>query len=198
MAIDLENIKIGYAFTGSFCTFEKSMTSLLQLTHIGCDVTPIFSFNASSINTRFGKAKDFICQSEAITGKKAILTIEDAEPIGPLKLFDIVVVAPCTANTLAKLACGITDTPVTMAVKSHLRNSRPVLICISTNDALSASAKNIGILQNYKHYFFVPYKQDDYINKPFSIVGSFRLIPEAISYALENKQIEPIIKHCET
>lgn len=198
MAINKDNIfdglRVGFCVCGSFCTFEKAFACASQLVQIGCEVTPIMSFNSSSINTRFGKAADNVEWLERICKRKAILTIEDAEPIGPKKMFDIIVVAPCTANTLAKLSLGITDTPVTMACKSHLRNSRPVLIAISTNDALSASAKNIGTLQNYKNYYFVPYSQDDYIKKPNSIVAHFELVPEAISHALDGIQIQPVLK----
>ncbi len=189
----LEGLKIGFCVTGSFCTFEKAFATVSQLVSTKALVTPIMSFNASSIDTRFGKAQEHINKLEDFTGKKVIKTIEDAEPIGPKKLHDILVVAPCTANTLAKLALGITDTPVTMAVKSHIRNSRPVLIAISTNDALAAAAKNIGALQNYKNYYFVPYAQDDYYNKPYSIVARFELIPEAIIKAMNGVQIQPII-----
>ncbi len=193
MVNTLEGLKIGYCITGSFCTFEKAFAALAQLVSTKAEVTPIMSFNAAQLDTRFGKAKDHIERLERTTGKKVIKTIEDAEPIGPKKLYDIIVVAPCTANTLAKLAVGITDTPVTMAVKSHIRNSRPVLIGISTNDALAAAAKNIGALQNYKNYYFVPYTQDDYLNKPNSIVARFELIPEAIVKAMNAIQIQPLI-----
>ncbi len=193
MTNTLEGLKIGYCLTGSFCTFEKAFDTIAQLVSTKAEVTPIMSFNASQLNTRFGNATDHIEKLERITGKKIIKTIEDAEPIGPKKLYDIIVVAPCTANTLAKLAVGITDTPVTMAVKSHIRNSRPVLIGISTNDALAAAAKNIGALQNYRNYYFVPYTQDDYFNKPYSIVARFELIPEAIVKAMNGIQIQPLI-----
>lgn len=194
MAETLEGLRIGYCLTGSFCTFEKSFAALSQLVQTKAEVTPIMSFAAAELNTRFGKAQDHIARLEEITGKRVIKTIEDAEPIGPKKLLDIIIVAPCTANTLAKLALGITDTPVTMAVKSHLRNSRPVLIAVSTNDALGAAAKNIGALQNYKNYYFVPYCQDDYIHKPRSIVARFELIPQAAVNAVNGIQTQPMIK----
>lgn len=189
----LEGLRIGYCITGSFCTFSKSFETLSQLISTKAWVVPIMSFNAASIDTRFGKAADNINYLEYLTNRKVIKTIEDAEPIGPKNLFDIIVVAPCTANTLAKLSVGITDTPVTMAVKSHLRNNKPVLIAVSTNDALGAAAKNIGTLQNYKNYYFVPYTQDDYINKPKSIVARFELIPQAIVDAMNGVQAQPVL-----
>ncbi len=189
----LEGLRIGYCITGSFCTFKKSFETLSQLVSTKAWVVPIMSFNASNLDTRFGKAGDHIAYLENITNRKVIKTIEDAEPIGPKNLFDILVVAPCTANTLAKLSVGITDTPVTMAVKSHIRNSKPVLVAVSTNDALGAAAKNIGMLQNYKNYYFVPYTQDDYVNKPKSVVARFELIPQAIIDAMNGVQSQPIM-----
>ena len=193
MTETLEGLRIGYCITGSYCTFEKTFQSISQLVSTKSWVVPIMSFNAASIDTRFGKAADHINYLEHLTNRKVIKTIEDAEPIGPKNLFDIIVVAPCTANTLAKLAVGITDTPVTMAVKSHLRNNKPVLIAVSTNDALGAAAKNIGALQNYKNYYFVPYTQDDYVNKPKSIVARFELIPQSIVDAMNGIQTQPIL-----
>lgn len=193
MTETLEGLRIGYCITGSFCTFEKSFETLSQLISTKAWVVPIMSFNAAGIDTRFGKAKDNVNYLEYVTNRKVIKTIEDAEPIGPKNLFDIIVVAPCTANTLAKLSVGITDTPVTMAVKSHLRNNKPVLIAVSTNDALGAAAKNIGTLQNYKNYYFVPYTQDDYVNKPKSIVAKFELIPQAIVDAMNGIQTQPML-----
>ncbi len=189
----MENLTFGYALTGSFCTFERTIEQIDYLISEGINVLPIMSFNASSIDTRFGKAAHFIEKIERITGNKVIKTIEDAEPIGPKKMIDLLVILPCTGNTLAKLAQGIYDTPVTLAAKSHLRNQRPVLIGVSTNDALSASAKNIGALLNYKNYYFIPMRQDAPESKPFSIVCDFEKVLEAGLYALEGKQIEPII-----
>lgn len=191
---DLAGKKIGYAICGSFCTFQKSFEQISRLIDLGANVTPIMSFNAFTLNTRFGTAEENNKILEDLCGKKIISTIEDAEPIGPKKMFDILVVAPCTGNTLAKLAVGIIDTPVTMAVKSHIRNARPVVIAVSTNDALSGSAKNIGQLENYKNYYFVPMRQDDFINKPTSVVAAYELLAETIALALDGKQIEPVIK----
>lgn len=189
----MTSAKIGYALTGSFCTFKESFSALEKLTALGYDVTPIASFNAYSLSTRFGTADQNRETLEKICGKRIIHTIEEAEPIGPKKMFDLLVVAPCTSNTLAKLANGVNDTPVTMAVKSHLRNSRPVLIAVSTNDALSAAAKNIGALANYKNYFFAPYRQDDTEKKPASMVADFSALPMAVEAALQNRQLQPVI-----
>ncbi len=188
----MDRITIGFAMCGSFCTFEKAFEAAENLSR-DYDMVPIMSFNASSIISRFGSAKDHIDRLEDICKRKVIMTIEDAEPIGPKKLLSALVVAPCTGNTLAKLALGITDTPVTMAVKSHIRNNRPVLIAPATNDALAGSAKNIGMLQNYRNYYFVPYGQDDSENKPTSLIADFSLIPKALEKALKCEQIQPII-----
>ncbi|MDR0947856.1 MAG: dipicolinate synthase subunit B [Ruminococcus sp.] len=194
----LENIKIGYALTGSFCTFAASKVACEALVEAGASVTPIFSYNAASMNTRFGNAKTHMEQFERICGNPPIATIENAEPIGPKEMFDIVVVAPCTGNTAAKLALGITDTPVTMAVKSHIRNNRPVLIAMSTNDALSAAAKNIGILLNYRNYYFVPLSQNDTAGKPRSCVADFSQMVQSVNDALSGKQSQPLIFFNET
>lgn len=182
-------MNIGYCFTGSFCTFSKSIDALSELVSQGYAVTPIMSENAYSTDTRFGTAVDFQNKIKKITGKDIIHTIAQAEPVGPKKMFDVLVVAPCTGNTIAKLAHGITDTAVTMAVKSHIRNSRPVVIGISTNDALGASAKNIGALHNYKNYYFVPYTMDDCVNKPKSMVCDFTKIPQTVTLACNNIEV---------
>ena len=189
----LKGVKIGFAMCGSFCTFSKAFEQMIKLKAAGAELTPIMSYNASSLDTRFGTAEENIMTAESICGKGVINTIPLAEPVGPKKMFDLLAVAPCTGNTLAKLALGITDTPVTMAVKSHLRNGRPVLIAVSTNDALSASAKNIGALLNTKNIYFVPFKQDDFIKKPTSAVADFSRLPEAALSALSGKQLQPII-----
>ncbi len=185
-------IKVGFAICGSFCTFNKIFTVMNNLVKSNYELLPIMSFSASKTDTRFGTAKDNIKTIEDICGQKAILEIKDVEPLGPQKLVDILVIAPCTGNTLGKLAAGITDTPVTMAAKAHLRNQRPVLIGVSTNDALSTSAKNIGALLNQKNVFFIPMKQDDYKNKPMSVVADFDKTMPAIEEALSNKQLQPI------
>lgn len=151
------------------------------------------SDNSYTLNTKFGKAQDFISQIETITNNKIIHTIQDAEPIGPKKLTDIMIISPCSGNTLAKLAHGITDGPVLMATKSHLRNNNPVVIAISTNDGLSASAENIGKLLNRKNYYFVPFKQDNPITKPRSLVFDAEYITKTLEFALDREQIQPII-----
>lgn len=190
---ELKGIKIGYGMTGSFCTFEKSYAAARLLIEAGAELTPIFSFNAASLDTRFGTAREWIEKMEILCGKSVIKTIEEAEPIGPKRMFDIIAVAPCTGNTLAKLALSIVDTPVTMAVKSHLRNSRPVVIAVSTNDALAGTAKNVGALMNYRNYYFVPLREDDPIKKPTSVVADYMKLPETIISALKGTQIQPLI-----
>ena len=188
-----KDLKIGFALTGSFCTFSKTIPVIKELVKEGAEVLPIMSYNAYELDTKFGKAKDFISQIEEITGKEIIHTIQGAEPIGPKHLTDIMIIAPATGNTIAKLANGITDTPVAMAAKSHLRNENPIIIAISTNDALSGSAKNIGTLLNRKHYYFVPFRQDNPITKPRSLVFDETYIIKTIEAALNNEQIEPIL-----
>lgn len=183
-------MNIGYCLTGSFCTFSKAITTISNLVDRGDNVVPIMSQIAYSTDTRFGKAEEINDNIKSITKNEIIHTIPQAEPIGPKNMFDVLVVAPCTGNTLAKLANGITDTTVTMAVKSHLRNSKPVVIGVSTNDALGASAKNIGMLMNYKNFYFVPMSMDDPQKKPKSIVCSFDIIPKAIDLAYQGKSFE--------
>lgn len=189
----LSGLRVGFAVCGSFCTFEKAFKALEALAELGCEITPIMSFNAYSLDTRFGTSQKNAARMFEITGKTVLHDIPSTEPVGPKKLFDVLVVAPCTGNTLAKLAVGITDTPVCMAVKSHLRNQKPVVIAVSTNDALSGSAKNIGTLRNYKNYYFVPLSQDDCLAKPFSLVADFGKIPETVLEALDGKQIQPAL-----
>ncbi len=189
----MEKIKLGFALCGSFCTFSKAIAQVRYLVDMGYDVTPIMSFHSYTLDTRFGKAADFIRELESITGHSVLHTIEDTEPVGPKKLFDLLIVAPCTGNTLAKLALGIVDTPVTMAVKSHLRNGKPVVIAVSTNDALSNSAKNIGALMNRKYYYFVPMAQDNHEKKPTSVVADFEKIHETVMAALGGKQLQPVL-----
>ncbi len=183
--------KLGFAITGSFCTIRQNL-DLMRTLSADYDILPIFSYHAASLDTRFGKAADFVKEAEEIAGKKAICTIPEAEPIGPKHLTDLMLVSPCTGNTLAKLALSITDTPVTMAVKSHLRGKNPVVIAVSTNDAIAGSAKNIGMLTNLKHYFFVPLRQDDYEKKPASLVADFSRVNETLSAASRHMQVEPL------
>ena len=185
-------MNIGFALCGSFCTFSKVFPMMEAITEMH-KVFPIFSTASATTDTRFGKAEAFTTLAERICNRQVIQTIRDAEPIGPKKLLDALIIAPCTGNTLAKLAHGIADGPVTMAAKSHLRNSRPVIITVSTNDALGAAAENIGKLLARKNYFFVPFRQDDAESKPTSMVADFSLIPDTLTAALEGKQLQPII-----
>jgi len=189
----LKNKKIGVAFTGSFCTYEDALSKLETLVGCGADVYPIFSSASQSINTRFGKCKDFIKQAETICGRNIITSIEGAEPIGPKAYLDILVIFPCTGNTIAKLANGITDGPVLMAAKAQLRNEKPLVLSISTNDALSMNLKNIGLLMNTKHIYFVPFGQDDPDKKPNSMIAHTNKLNETLEAALEEKQVQPII-----
>ncbi len=189
----MNGIKVGFAMCGSFCTFSAVIEEMKKLVSLGYDVFPIMSPISRNADTRFGKAEDFARQVEELTGKKIISTIMEAEPIGPQKLIDVMLVAPCTGNTLGKIANGITDTSVTMAVKAHLRNLKPVVIAVSTNDALSASAKNIGVLLNTKNVFFVPMGQDSPEKKATSLVADFSLIDKTIEMALIGEQLQPIL-----
>lgn len=191
--MSLKNVKIGFALTGSFCTFSKTIEQMENLVKLGAEVIPIMSYNSYNLDTKFGKASEHIDRIEQITNKKIINTIQEAEPIGPKKMTDIMLIAPCSGNTIAKLANGITDTPVTMAAKSHLRNKRPLVVAISTNDALSGSAENIGKLLNRKNYYFVPFRQDNPITKPTSLVFDPNSIVETIKSALNKEQIQPVI-----
>lgn len=186
-------ITVGFAICGSFCTFKSVFKEIENLVKTGYDVIPIMSENAYSFDTRFGEALFWQNEFKRITGKEIINTIKDAEPIGPKKLLDILVIAPCTGNTLAKLSAGIADTSVTLATKAHLRNARPLVIAVSTNDALSNAGKNIGNLLNMKNTYFVPFRQDSFKNKPCSCVADFTLLPKAIENALNGIQLQPIL-----
>jgi dipicolinate synthase subunit B len=188
----MKDITLGYAFCGSFCTIKQSLSALEQLCRLPIKVKPIMSEIVYKTDTRFGTANELIEKVEEFCKEKIIHTIAGAEPIGPKNLLDILVVAPCTGNTLAKTANGITDTPVTMAIKAHLRNNKPVVLGIATNDALGASAKNIGLLHNTKNIYFVPYGQDDPYSKNNSLVCDFTRITETVEAALEGKQIQPV------
>lgn len=188
----MEKTKLGLALCGSFCTFDKVIPIAEKLAE-KYDLTVIMSETAANTDTRFGEAAKFRERFREISGKPLLTTITEAEPAGPKKLFDIIAVAPCTGNTLAKLANAVTDTSVTMACKAHLRNGRPVLIAVSTNDALSANAKNIGELLNRKNYYFVPFRQDDPSGKPASLISDLSLLDESIGAALEGRQLQPLI-----
>lgn len=185
------SVTVGFAFTGSFCTFANAIAELEKLAAL-YNVIPIMSEISYSTDTRFGKAADFNAAIEKAAGRGILHTIEQAEPIGPKKMLDALVIAPCTGNTLAKLAGGINDTPVTMAAKAHLRNSRPLVLAVSTNDGLGASARNIGLLLNVRDVYFVPMRQDDYVKKPRSVIADFTRIPDALHAALEGRQLQPV------
>ena len=183
---------VGFALCGSFCTYDRIFPVMERLTK-SYDIIPIFSQRAYTTDSRFGTADDHIAKAEAICGKPPLHTLAEVEPIGPKRLLDALVIAPCTGNTLAKLAHSIADGPVTMAAKSHLRNGRPVVVAISTNDALGGAAENIGKLLARKHYFFVPFGQDDAFGKPTSVVADFSKIPQTLEQALEGKQLQPLL-----
>lgn len=185
-------MNIGFALCGSFCTYSQ-VFPIMELLARDYHVTPIFSDAAYTVDSRFGTAKEHIQWAEEICGAKVLHTISQVEPIGPKKMFDALVIAPCTGNTLAKLAHSIADGPVTMAAKSHLRNGRPVLVAISTNDGLAGASENIGKLLARKHYYFVPFGQDDPGQKPTSLIADFAKIPQALDAALEGRQIQPIL-----
>ncbi len=184
---------LGFAITGSFCTFDKIKKQIEVLRDKVTSITPIFSDHAYEMDTRFANASDFVKEVEMLTGKPGIHTIQGAEPVGPKKMFDAFVIAPCTGNTAAKLANGITDTPVLMAAKSHLRNGRPLIIAISTNDALGINFQNIGKLMVMKNIYFVPFGQDNAQLKPNSCVADMTKIAETIEAALENRQLQPVL-----
>ena len=190
----LENLKIGFAMTGSFCTFSRVLKQLEALKETGADIFPIMSDISYTTDTRFGKAKDFVQKIEEITGKKVITSIKDAEPIGPKNYLDALIIAPCTGNTLSKIALAMTDTTVAMAAKATLRNQKPVIIAVSTNDGLTSSAKNIAAVLNMKNVYLVPFGQDDSKNKPTSIVAKMELIVDTTEEAVLKKQIQPVIR----
>ena len=189
----LKGKKIGFCLTGSFCTFQRTLDQMKELIKQEAIIIPIMSYSAYHLDTKFGKAEDFVKQVEEITSRKVLHTIQEVEPIGPDHLTDIMIVAPCSGNTLAKLSNGINDGPVLMATKSHLRNNNPIVIAISTNDGLAGSAENIGRLLNRKNYYFVPFKQDNPITKPRSIVFDPTYVVKTLETALEGEQIEPIL-----
>lgn len=189
----MEEARIGFAFCGSFCTYAKAMEALERTAALYGDVTPIVSEASAATDTRFGNAHDFMREMARICDRRVVDSIPKAEPIGPKKLLDVMVICPCTGNTLAKLAAGVTDTCVTMAAKAHLRNARPLVLAVSTNDGLSSSARNIGLLMDKKNVFFVPFRQDDPEQKPTSLVADFSLVPQAIEAALEGRQLQPLL-----
>ncbi len=188
-----KDLKIGFAVTGSHCTIAEALPMMRLLKDEGARVIPILSQAVVTNDTRYGTVEELLGKIDAITGEKPLLTLVDVEPIGPKKMFDLVVVAPCTGNTLAKLASGVTDSSVLLACKAELRNNRPVVIAISTNDGLSANAKNLGTLLNRKNVFFVPFGQDAPETKEASLIAKMSLLPETILEALQNRQIQPLL-----
>lgn len=185
--------RVGFALCGSFCTHAAVLEALRALAAEYETVIPIVSEIAAASDTRFGAAADLLERLKEITGRDALRGVPAVEPIGPKGLLDILVIAPATGNTIAKLANGVTDTAVTMAAKAHLRNQRPVVLAVSSNDGLAAGAKNIGELLVRKHYFFVPFGQDNPVKKPASLVADFSLLPETVSAALRGEQIQPLL-----
>lgn len=195
--MDIKGKKVGIALTGSFCTYGKMFTELQKLVAAGADVYPIMSDASQSVESRFGKPDTYVTKIKEITGKEPITSIEDAEPIGPKSFLDVLAILPCTGNTAAKLANGITDTPVLMAAKAHIRNNKPLVISISTNDGLGMNLKNIGLLCNSKNIYFVPFGQDNYEKKPNSLVAHTELLIPTLEMALEHRQYQPILKDYE-
>ncbi len=192
--MDIKGKKIGIALTGSFCTFEKMFTELQKLKDAGADIYPIMSDASQTIDSRFGKPDTYVTKVKEITGREPIISIPGAEPIGPKAYLDALAILPCTGNTAAKLANGITDTPVLMAAKAHMRNNKPLVISISTNDGLGMNLKNIGLLCNSKNIYFVPFGQDNYRTKPNSLVAHVELLIPTLEMALEHRQYQPILK----
>ena len=190
----LNDKRIGVALSGSFCTYDKVFKELQKLVDEGAKVQTIFSDASQTIDSRFGKAEEFVQKAEKLTGIRPMRTIAEAAPIGPKELLDLLIILPCTGNTIAKLANGITDTPVLMAAKAHLRNEKPLLLSVSTNDALGMNMKNIGLLLNAKHIYFVPFGQDNPQKKPNSMIAHTELLLDAAKEALEGKQYQPVIQ----
>lgn len=189
----LENKTIGFAMCGSFCTFRNALDSAKALKSAGAEIIPIMSETAYNTDTRFGTCIDFQHELEEIAERHILHTVYETEPIGPKKLLDALVILPCTGNTLAKLSNAVADSSVTLAAKAHLRNKRPLIIGVSTNDGLGAAAENIGRLLARKHCFFIPFGQDDCVHKPNSLIADFTKLNETISEALDNRQFQPIL-----
>ena len=189
----MEQLNVGFAFCGSFCTLSRGLDALEQVAARYTRVLPIVSERVAATDTRFGNAHDFMREMERICGSRVIATVEQAEPIGPKGLLDVLVICPCTGNTLAKLAHGITDSSVSMAAKAHLRNGKPVVVALASNDGLSASAPNLGVLLTRKNVYFVPFGQDDCQGKPTSLVSDFSLVPRAIEAARRGEQLQPVL-----
>ena len=189
----MRNERVGFAVCGSFCTHDAVLQVLEKMTTIYETVIPIVSENAAFIDTRFGTSDDLLEKLEDLTGNEVLCDIPSVEPIGPKKLLDVLVIAPATGNTIAKLAAGITDTTVTMAAKAHLRNGKPVVVAMASNDGLSTGARNIGELLVRKNYYFVPFGQDNAVQKPCSLIADFNQIPETVEAALRGEQLQPLL-----
>lgn len=191
----MKKTSIGFAMTGSFCTFERVLKQMEALVRRGYEVVPVLSFNAGMLDTRFMTAEHLRARIVEITGNEPIDTLAGAEPIGPKKMTDVFLIAPATGNSLAKLAGGIYDTPALLGAKSHLRNDRPLVLAVSTNDGLGAAAQNIGRLLNVRNIYFVPFGQDDPVKKPRSLVADFSQIPRTIAAALSGVQMQPMLSY---
>ena len=191
----MKKTSIGFAMTGSFCTFERVLKQMEALVRRGYEVLPVLSFNAGTLDTRFMTAEHLRARIVEITGNEPIDTLAGAEPIGPKKMTDVFLIAPATGNSLAKLAAGIYDTPALLGAKSHLRNDRPLVLAVSTNDGLGAAAQNIGRLLNVRNIYFVPFGQDDPVKKPRSLVADFSQIPRTIAAALSGVQMQPMLSY---
>ena len=193
---ELNGLKLGIALCGSFCTFAKAIKTIEDLVDKGVDVYPVMTETAYTTSTRFGECTDIVQRIEMLTGKKIIHSIAEAEPLGPKNIIDALLIAPCTGNTLAKLSLGITDNPVTLAAKSLMRNGKPVIITLASNDALGANLKNIGEMLSKKEIYFTPLGQDAPAQKPYSLVADFSKIEETLLLALQGKQIQPLLITC--
>lgn len=191
--MDIKGLNIGFAMTGSFCTFSKVVPQIERLRDAGCEIFPVMSEISYGTDTRFGESEKWIDDIKKISGRNIITNIKDAEPIGPKNILDAMIIAPCTGNTISKIALGMTDTTVSMAAKASLRNDNPLIIAVSTNDGLSASLKNIGLLMNAKNIYFVPFGQDDCVKKPTSLVAKMNLIEDTLRLAVNKKQIQPVL-----
>ena len=189
----MQNIRVGFALTGSFCTLEKTLSAMEETARRYPNILPILSEATAGTDTRFGRAGEWRERVADICGPGYIGSVREAEPIGRRQLLDVLVIAPCTGNTLAKLAAGIADTAVTMAAKAHLRNGRPVVVAVSTNDGLAGAGRNIAELMCRKHYYFVPYRQDDPEGKPTSLVADMTKLADTVTAALEGKQLQPVL-----
>ena len=185
---------VAFAVCGSFCTLGAAVAQAEQLVRQGWELLPVMSYAASDLNTRFGRADEWKARLETLTGHRVLDTLQDVEPLGPRQLARALVVAPCTGTTLARLAAGLSDTPVTLAAKSLLRVGCPVLLAVSTNDGLGASGENLARLMQRKHYYFVPYGQDDAAQKPQSLKADLTLLPAALEAALHGQQLQPVLR----